>query len=458
MPNPPDVPIALVAIDDDSPSLGLVKKALEQEDLDILVSTDAVEGLDLVFRKRPHIVLLEWTLPKLSGLELLQQIAAVLPETAVILIASNYSPESALEAIQQGATDFLPRPIPPDQLRERIRQIVQEVRARHRSREREHKLAELSSFQGIIGRSPKMLEVFGRIRRIAPHFRTVLITGETGTGKELVAKALHNLSPGCLGPFVACNCSAIVETLLESELFGHVRGAFTGARQDKIGLLEYAHGGTLLLDEVGDMPLATQSRLLRVLQNQEIQRVGSPIPHKIDIRVAAATHRDLRAMVAAREFRQDLFYRLSMVEIRLPRLAERTEDLPLLERYLLEHFSAEYKKTIRGLTARAQDLLAAYRWPGNVRELENVLGHACMMTSGEIIDVTDLPSHLLEHGPAPSPERDEILPLVEFERSYVRRVLTSLDGNKVRAAAALGISRSKLYSLLAERESKKDLR
>ena len=458
MPNPPDVPIALVAIDDDSPSLGLVKKALEQEDLDILVSTDAVEGLDLVFRKRPHIVLLEWTLPKLSGLELLQQIAAVLPETAVILIASNYSPESALEAIQQGATDFLPRPIPPDQLRERIRQIVQEVRARHRSREREHKLAELSSFQGIIGRSPKMLEVFGRIRRIAPHFRTVLITGETGTGKELVAKALHNLSPGCLGPFVACNCSAIVETLLESELFGHVRGAFTGARQDKIGLLEYAHGGTLLLDEVGDMPLATQSRLLRVLQNQEIQRVGSPIPHKIDIRVAAATHRDLRAMVAAREFRQDLFYRLSMVEIRLPRLAERTEDLPLLERYLLEHFSAEYKKTIRGLTARAQDLLAAYRWPGNVRELENVLGHACMMTSGEIIDVTDLPSHLLEQCPAATAARDEILPLVEFERSYVRRVLTSLDGNKVRAAAALGISRSKLYSLLAERESKKDLR
>jgi len=458
MPNPPVLSTSLVAIDEDPASLRLVQEALDQEDLEIFVSTDAVEGLELVFRKRPHIVLLDLNMPKLSGMGLLQRIVAVLPATAVILIAGHYSPESAVEGIKQGATDFLTKTVPPHKLRERIRQIVAEVRGRQRASQLEHKLVELSSFQGIIGRSAKMLEVFARIRRIAPHFRTVLITGETGTGKELVAKALHNLSPGCLGPFVACNCSAIVETLLESELFGHVRGAFTGALQDKIGLLEYAHGGTLLLDEVGDMPLATQSRLLRVLQNQEIQRVGSPIPHKIDIRVAAATHRDLRAMVAAREFRQDLFYRLSMVEIRLPRLAERTEDLPLLERYLLEHFSAEYKKTIRGLTARAQALLAAYPWRGNVRELENVLGHACMMTSGEIIDVTDLPSHLLEHGPAPSPARDEILPLVEFERSYVRRVLISLDGNKVRAAEALGISRSKLYSLLAEKESKKDLR
>ncbi|MGH9786351.1 MAG: sigma-54-dependent transcriptional regulator [Terriglobia bacterium] len=458
MPNPPVLPISLVAIDEDPASFRLVREALDQEGLDIRVSTDAAEGLDLVFRKRPHIVLLQWSLPKSSGLELLARIAAASPETAIILMASDYSPESALEAIQQGATDFLPKPVPPDKLRERIRQIVSEVRARHRSRELEREQVELSFFQGMIGRSPKMLEVFDRVRRIAPHFRTVLVTGETGTGKELVAKALHNLSPVAAGPFVACNCSAIVETLLESELFGHVRGAFTGARQDKIGLLEYAHGGTLLLDEIGDMPLATQSKLLRVLQNQEIQRVGSPIPRKIDIRVVAATHRDLRAMVANREFRQDLYYRLSMVEIRLPPLAQRKEDLPVLARHFLDCFSGEYKKPVRDLTPRALARLAACPWPGNVRELENVLGHACMMATGEQVDITDLPHHLSEPDSVPAPAREEILPLEEFERLYVRRVLRSLDGNKVRAAEALKISRSKLYTLLEGNEPKKDLR
>jgi transcriptional regulator with PAS, ATPase and Fis domain len=323
--------------------------------------------------------------------------------------------------------------------------------------EPEHEVEEIPHFQGLIGRSPRMREVFDRIQRIAPHFRTVLLAGETGTGKELAARALHDLSPACIGPFVACNCAAVVETLFESELFGYAKGAFTGALQDKEGLLEYAHGGTLLLDEVGDMPLGAQSKLLRVLQNQEIQRVGSPAPRKIDIRVVAATNRDLRAMAAAGKFRQDLFYRLSVVEIRLPRLSERKEDLPLLERYFLDRFRFEFNKPVHGLTKRAQALLAAYPWPGNVRELENVLGHACMMISGETIDLDDLPRHLLNGSTAPEAEREAILPLDEFERSYVRRVLVSFDGNKARTAAALGISRSKLYSLLVttNREKRK---
>lgn len=321
--------------------------------------------------------------------------------------------------------------------------------------EPEHELAAMPQFQGLIGRSPKMLEVFDQLRRIAPHFRAALLRGETGTGKELAARALHDLSPASVGPFVACNCSAVAETLFESEIFGYAKGAFTGAQQDKLGLLEYAHGGTLLLDEVGDMPLGLQSKLLRVLQNQEFQRVGSPVPRKVDIRVVAATHRDLRAMVAAGEFRQDLFYRLSMVEIRLPRLADRKEDLALLERYFLDRFNCEFKKPICSLTSRARALLALYSWPGNVRELENALGHACMMSSGEMIDVEDLPAHLLEQGAASEREIERILPLVEFERSYVRRVLVSFDGNKVRTAEALGISRSKLYSLLVEGDREK---
>jgi len=299
-----------------------------------------------------------------------------------------------------------------------------------------------------------MQEVFDRIRRIAPHFRSALVVGETGTGKELVARALHNLSPARSGPFVACNCSAVVETLFESELFGYVKGAFTGARQDHLGLLEYAHGGTLLLDEVGDMPLRLQSKLLRVLQNLEIQRVGSPVPRKVDIRVIAATNRDLKAMVAAKEFRLDLYYRLAMVEIRLPRLLERNGDLPLLEDYFLRRFSGEFHKPTRGITPQAQALLEAYSWPGNVRELENVLGHACMMCLGDMIDLADLPHDLFECAPPRAlPER--IMPLHQFERSYARRVLVSFDGNKVRAAEALGISRSKLYSLLIEEDQRK---
>jgi transcriptional regulator with PAS, ATPase and Fis domain len=295
-----------------------------------------------------------------------------------------------------------------------------------------------------------MLEVFEQIRRIASHFRTVLLCGETGTGKELAARALHDLSPASVGPFVACNCSAVVETLFESELFGYAKGAFTGARQDKLGILEYAHGGTLLLDEVGDIPLGLQSKLLRILQHQEFQRVGSPAPRKVDVRVVAATNRDLRAMAAAGEFRLDLYYRLSVVEIRLPRLASRKEDLALLERHFLNRFSGEFQKPIRSLTSRAQALLAAYSWPGNVRELENALGHACMMSSGDVIDVQDLPARLLEQEAASERQSEQILPLNEFERSYVRRVLVSFDGNKARTAEALGISRSKLYSLLLE--------
>ena len=222
-----------------------------------------------------------------------------------------------------------------------------------------------------------MLDVFAKLRRIAPHFRTVIVTGPTGTGKELVARAVHRLSPVGSGPFAVCNCSAIVGTLVESELFGYVRGAFTGATQDKIGVFEYGNRGTVLLDEIGEVSLTAQSKLLRVLQSQEIQRIGSPIPRVIDIRVIAATNRNLRSMVKEGKFREDLYYRRAMVEIPLTRLTDRREDLALLERRWLERFAAEYKKP--GITRRAQTRMAIYSWPVNIRELENVIGNACMM-------------------------------------------------------------------------------
>jgi transcriptional regulator with PAS, ATPase and Fis domain len=296
-----------------------------------------------------------------------------------------------------------------------------------------------------------MLAVFTRIRRVAPHFRTALVTGATGTGKELVATALHRLSPVAAGRFAVVNCSAVVETLFESELFGHVKGAFTGAAQDKVGLFEYANGGTVFLDEIGDMPLETQSKLLRVLENGEIQRVGSPVVRQVNVRVIAATNRSLPEMMAEKRFREDLYYRLSMVEISLPGLRERKEDLPLLARHFIEQFSAQYGKAIRGLTPRAELLLGRYSWPGNVRELKSALGNACMMADGDMIDVRDLPEQLRSRASEEPAEQNELLPLAEMERSYVLRVLESVGGNKVRAAKILGINRATVYRIVEGR-------
>ena len=248
---------------------------------------------------------------------------------------------------------------------------------------------------------------------------------------------------------VVCARGQWADTLFESELFGYVRGAFTGAMQDKIGLFEFANGGTVFLDEIGELPLGAQAKLLRVLQNQEVQRVGSPATRKIDVRVVAATNRDLRAMVAEKRFRDDLYYRLAMVEVTLPRLADRKEDLPLLQRHFVERFAAQYRKEISGITRRGQALLARYHWPGNVRELENVIGSACMLAQGPAIDINDLPEHI-RAGTASDPDDDDMASLEAVEHRHVLRVLAAVDGNKNRAAEILGISRATLYNILGK--------
>ncbi|PYU17094.1 MAG: sigma-54-dependent Fis family transcriptional regulator [Acidobacteria bacterium] len=445
-----ELPILLLAIDDDPQSLEFVKDALAQENLEILTTTDPELGLELVLRRHPQIVLLDLMMPKIRGMELLERILEADPGTNVMLMTGHYSTEAAVEAIQKGAYDYLNKPLSVEKLRQRVDQLIAEARQRRRTLQLDRELLKVYEFEGLLGRSPLMLDVFARVRRVAPHFRTVLVTGATGTGKELVARALHRLSPAASGTFAVCNCSAIVETLFESELFGYVKGAFTGATQDKSGLFEYANGGTLFLDEIGEMPLATQAKLLRVLQSQEIQRVGSPAVRKVDVRVVAATNRDLRARVADKEFRDDLYYRLSMVEVKLPLLAERKEDLPLLVRYLVERFATQYNKPIRGLTRRAQALLARYMWPGNVRELENALGHACMMVEGDLIDVRDFPDTLRKPAERELVEDEDLIPLDELQRRHALRVLARVGGNKKRAAEILGIARTTLYQLLAE--------
>jgi DNA-binding NtrC family response regulator len=443
------IALKLLAIDDDVRNLEMIKSALSRQGLEIMTSQDPEEGFEMFLRTRPKIVLLDLVMPKVSGMEILERIVAVDPGVDVILITAHYSAESAVEAIQKGASDYLTKPIEIDKLRSRIATLLEEAETRQKTLRLDQELVDAYQFEGIVGRSPFMLEVYAKIRRIAPHFRTVLVTGATGTGKELVAKALHRLSPAARGPFVVCNCSALVDNLVESELFGYVRGAFTGATQDKIGMFEHADGGTIFLDEIGELAPAAQAKLLRVLQDRQVQRVGSLTPRHIDVRVIAATHRNLKTMVRESQFREDLYYRLAVVEIPLPVLASRREDLPLLERYFIEKFSKEYDKPIAGLVRRAQTRLATYPWPGNVRELENVIGNACMMADGKLIDIGDLPERL--RGPLDENlgGDETFLSLDELQRRHILRVLEGVGGNKARAAEVLGIGRATIYQLLS---------
>ena len=395
--------INLVIVNDNPGSLELLSEALEQPGVNILTASDPESGLDLIFAKHPQIVLTDLVMPKMSGLELLERVVEFDPAIEVILMTAHYTSESAVEAIRKGASDYLNKPVSLPALRERIATMVEDARRKQRVSELEEELRVASPFEQIIGNSSAMWELYSRLRRIAPHFRTVLITGPTGSGKDLISQAIHRLSPAATGNFVVVNCSAVVETLFESELFGHVKGAFTGATSDKVGLVEHANGGTLFLDEIGDMPLGTQAKLLRTIQNQEVQRVGSLHARKINFRLIAATHRDLRVMIRDGKFREDLYYRLSMVELQVPSLAARKEDLPLLIRHFVEKFSKQFAKPVSGVTQRAGIVLARYDWPGNVRELENAIGHACMMTLADTIDVADLPPYLLYGGSPSSP-------------------------------------------------------
>jgi DNA-binding NtrC family response regulator len=446
--------LKMLVIDDDPGFLGLIATALAHQDLQILTATDSEAGLELFLQVRPHIVITDMVMPKLDGMQLLEKIVAVDPATDVILITGNYSMESAVEAIRKGACDYLPKPLEMDKIRGRIAGLIEDAARRRKTLELDQELVGVYQFEGIIGRSPLMLDLFSKIRRVAPHFRTVLVAGETGTGKELVARALHTLSPGRARPFAVCNCSAIVETLLESELFGHVRGAFTGANQDKVGVFEYANGGTVFLDEIGELPIEAQAKLLRVLQNQEVQRVGSPAPRPVDVRVIAASNRDLRKMTDEGTFRKDLYYRLTMVELKLPKLADRKEDLTLLQRHFIAKFAAEYKKPITGISRRAQICLSQHNWPGNVRELENVIGNACMMVDGNVIDLADLPQLIKGSPQEVSQQETELISFDELQRRHLVRVLEKVGGNKARAAEVLGVSRTTIYEMLSTMDSK----
>jgi DNA-binding NtrC family response regulator len=445
----------LLAIDDDPQNLASIRDALARDGLEILTSNDGDAGFELFLLARPRTVLLNLASYQTPGMDLLERMVEADPLVNVILISDHYSTDSAVEAIRKGACDYLTKPLDFHRLRHRIASFLAEAEVRQKTLSLDQELLRACQFEGIVSRSPLMLDVFAKMRRVAPHFRTVLITGATGTGKELVARALHNLSPASAGEFVVCNCSALVESLVESELFGYVKGAFTGATQDTAGLFESADGGTIFLDEIGELTPGAQAKLLRVLQDHRVRRVGSSVSRDVDVRVIAATNRDLRAMVQEGEFREDLYYRIAVVEIGLPALANRREDLPLLERYFVEKFAAEYEKPISGMTRRSQGRMATYPWPGNIRELENVIGNACMMADGKFLDINDLPERIRTQSSAQSPTDEALFSLEELQRRHVMRVLERVGGNKARAAEILGVGRATIYQLLSRMKLEK---
>lgn len=437
-------PVHVAIIDDNAGSTEMLSAALRQTGASLHTASDPVQGIELVHRIHPRLVITDLVMPGLSGLDVLEQVMRFDPSIDVLLMTAHYTTETAVEAIRRGAADYLQKPVKIATLRTRVAELIASAELRQRARSTEGTDSGGLEFEGFITRSASMWEMLAMLQRIAPHYRSVLIQGPTGAGKDLVAQALHRRS-GVKGPFVVLNCSAVVETLFESELFGHVKGAFTGADRDKVGLFEAADGGTLFLDEVGDMPLSTQAKLLRAVQNQEILPVGSLRSRKVNVRVIAATHRDLRAAKASGAFREDLYYRLAMVELNVPSLKERREDIPLLARHFVRVFAAQYGKQIEGLTPRALIVLERYGWPGNVRELEHVIGRACMLAETSMLDVDHLPSYLVATAAqSSSGETGPSMELEEHERQLLVRALADSRGNQSEAARKLGIGRDAL--------------
>lgn len=447
----------LLAIDDDPEFLAFLIAALEREDVQIITSSEPERAVELFKQYRPHVVLSDIVMPKRSGMEVLEDITGLDASVDVILLTGQYTPEAAVEAIEKGASDYIAKPVPIQLLRDRVYKLLEEAQQRYHASQLENQLLESHTFHGIIGRSQAIQDVFRRISRVAPHYQTVLISGPSGAGKELVARALRELSPVSSGPFVIVNCAAIVETLFESELFGHVKGSFTGASGDKIGMFEAANDGTLFLDEVEELSLSGQAKLLRVLQERHVQRVGATTSKPVNVRVIAATNRDLRKMVEEKKFREDLFYRLAMVEVRVPSLADRPEDIELLVHHFIRLYAERFKKKVTAASRTAMATLFRYSWPGNIRELENAVGNAVMMADRETIDFVHLPDEVRNASGSMSvqglPDQTQFVPdlnwsLEELERRYIEFVLNLENGNVPKAAARLGVPRSTLYSRL----------
>ena len=437
--------VSVLVIDDDGAHAEAAAESLSRSGYECTVATSGTEGLQRLQNDGFDVVLTDLVMRDLSGLEIVRKVKASSPETEVIVMTGYPSYETALEAMDEGAYDYLNKPIDLNILRAKIRKALEKVKLVRSNVELKRQLDKKYGFEGIIGGSEPMQNVFDTLRQVSASTATVLILGENGTGKELVARAIHANSPRRGNHFVPLNCAALSETILESELFGHEKGAFTGATQQRKGRFEYAHGGTLFLDEVGDLPAATQVKLLRVIEYGEVFRVGSNEPVKVDVRLIAATHKDLGALIREGTFREDLYYRLKVVTIELPPLRERLEDLPILISTFVEEFARAQGKKPPEITGDAMDLLYNYDWPGNVRELRNCVESMVVLDKDGKIDASDVPRFVKQADDGTSVSGVGGVNLEEKEKESIRKALALCEGNREKAAKMLGIGERTLY-------------
>jgi two-component system response regulator AtoC len=444
----------LIAEDDDL-TLELLTTVLRSAGHDVTPVSDGQEALDLIHRDGFDLVVADVQMPRASGLEILDALNARSPETPIVLVTAYANPGAAMDAISRGAADYLAKPVDVVALQTTVARTLERKRLAGENRQLRTAAIEPKT---LIGTSPPMLELYKQIAQIAPTDTTVLITGESGSGKELVARMIHERSMRAARPFVAVNCGGLAESLLESELFGHERGAFTGAHSQRRGLFESASGGTVFLDEVGDVPVKMQVQLLRVLQEGEVRRVGGEAAVPVDVRVISATNRDLTVELAEQRMRRDLYYRLNVVALDVPPLRHRGDDVNALALHFVARHAARVGRPIPEIAPETFARLRAHAWPGNVRELENALARAVAMSSRGIILPEDLPTVVSGVGGAREPSLDEGWPkLEELERRYVDRVLDRCGGNKTDAATILGVDRRTLQRLLARRAGKTDV-
>jgi len=430
----------------------MLRHALEAHSHTVLEARDEAEAIEQLGKTRPVVVLTDLKLPVGDGFGVLRAAKELDPDLPVVVMTAYGSIQDAVTAMKEGALDFLAKPIEPDHLLLMVERAIAQRRLVTENFLLKQELAERRGAPRIIGEDARLQQVSQQLHRAAATGSTVLLEGESGTGKELFARALHALSPRADGPFVAINCAAIPETLLESELFGYEKGAFTGANQRKPGRFEIAHRGTLFLDEIGDLPLALQAKILRALEEKQFERVGGTQSLHVDVRVVAATNRNLKQRVAERLFREDLYFRLSVFPIQIPPLRERGDDVLILARQFIDRFCKDLSKKSLSLAPSAVDELKTYAWPGNVRELQNCIERAVALTRFEELTVQDLPEKIRDYRDTPlsipGEESVELLPMEEIERRHILRVLKAVGGNKTTAAEVLGFDRRTLYRKL----------
>jgi DNA-binding NtrC family response regulator len=438
----------LIVVDDDRGVLDVIGRFASRSGFEVVACPSGRDALAQIDRRPADVALVDMRMPEMDGFDVLRAIRQRNRHCETVMMTGFASVDSAVEAIKLGACDYLAKPVDFSRLGELLDSARDRAGTRRASRGVDAGSGNTSELHGMIGHGPAMQNLFALVRRLAPHVRTALITGETGTGKELVARVLHAMGPGVDKTFLTLNCSAVDETLLEGELFGHVPGALPGALESRAGLLEQADGGSIFLDDVGELPAAMQAKLLQTLQLGEVHRVGSLESRRVDVRVLASTHEDLRAAVQAGRFRGDLFYRLNAVDIRLPPLRDRREDIPHLAAWFVREAGKSLNKPLVGLTSAADSVLSACPWEGNIRELRSVVERACILSDGEVIDEQDISRVLPD---APPPGRDgnsDPQLLTTVERDHIQRALQRAHGNKKAAAKMLGLSRRALYRRL----------